>query len=247
VHRSLCPQCGWRLLAPVPDDLAFGDEDRYPAGVVRYQDGETAACDPEGQQPDWRNDLLWRRFRSIRSLSSTSYQLRGHEHVRREEYGWQAEHSATYLPSSIPAGPVQLFGIAVLQEGRAHLRDLGSTRSNCFHPPIAMLTGMGLCTTNYFTTDHDLGWYGRDRKTCANHEFARLIRACHQNGVRFFADVVMAFSARNPYRSINFPISFVKANAGDPEEYSQASGDDGFGSDLFKYIMRSRPTIHSGR
>jgi 1,4-alpha-glucan branching enzyme len=227
----------WRLLAPVPNDPAFGNEDRNPAGVVRYQDGELLPCDPEGQQPDWRNDPPLETLPVNTQL--VIYELPTAWARTRKEGGIQVAGGtfrdvlALVDPSAVP---FSFFGLAVLQEGRAHLRDLGINALELLPPADSFVDGgWGYATTNYFTADHDLGWYGRDRKPAPTTELARLIRACHQNGVRFFADVVMAFAARNPYRAINFPDFFVKANSGDPEEYSQGVKRDGFGSDLFKY------------
>lgn len=227
----------WRLLAPDPDDPAFGDEDRYPAGVVRYQDGELLPCDSEGQQPDGRSDppletLPVNTQLVIYELPAAWARMRKEGGVRVAG-GTFRDVLALVDPDAVP---FSFFGVAALQEGRAHLRDLGINALELLPPADSYVDGgWGYATTNYFTTDHDLGWYGHDRKPAPTTEFARLILACHQNGVRFFADVVMAFSARNPYRSINFPDFFVKANAGDPEEYSQGIRRDGFGSDLFKY------------
>jgi 1,4-alpha-glucan branching enzyme len=227
----------WRLLSPRPDDPAFNDEDRYPAGVVLYKNGELLSCDPDGQRPDWRNDP------SLETLPVNTqlviYELPTAWARTRKQGGVQVA-SGTFRdvlalvdPASVP---FSFFGIAVLQEGRAHLRDLGVTAIELLPPADSFVSeGWGYATTNYFTPDHDLGSYSNERKRAPATELSRLIRACHQNGVRFFSDVVMAFAARNPYRSINFPDFFVQANSGDPEEYANGVRRDGFGSDLFKY------------
>ncbi|GCE31605.1 hypothetical protein KDA_70890 [Dictyobacter alpinus] len=227
----------WRLLGPRPDDAQFGEEDRYPAGVVLYRNGELLACDPDGQMPDWRNDPPLETLPVNTQL--VIYELPASWSRTRKEGGVEVAAGtfrdvlALVDPAAIP---FSFFGLAILQEGRAHLRDLGVTALELLPSADSFVKGgWGYATTNYFTADHDLGIYGRNRKPAPNTELARLIRACHQNGLRFFDDVVMAFSARNPYRSINFPDFFIKFDSGDPEEYSQGEHRDGFGSDLFKY------------
>lgn len=227
----------WRLLSPKPEDDAFGNEDRYPSSVVKYQDGKLVPCDPEGQSPDWRNDP------PLESLPVNTqlviYELPTAWARMRKEGGVQVAGGnfrdvlALVDPGAIP---FSFFGLTVLQEGRAHLRDLGITALELLPPADSYVDGgWGYATTNYFTADYSLGSYGKGKRPAPTTELARLIRACHQNGVRFFADVVMAFAARNPYRSINYADFFVKANSGDPEEYVGDIKRDGFGSDLFKY------------
>ncbi|GCE08844.1 alpha-amylase family glycosyl hydrolase [Dictyobacter aurantiacus] len=227
----------WRLMGPRPDDPAFGEEDRYPASVVLYKNGELLPCDPDGQQPDWRNDTPLEQLPVNTQL--VIYELPTAWARTRKEGGIMVAGGTfrDVLALVDPAAvPFSFFGLAVLQEGRAHLRDLGITALELLPPADSFVRGgWGYSTTNYLAADHDLGLYGRDRKSAPMTELARLIRACHQMGIRFFADMVMAFSARNPYRSINFPDFFVKADSGDPEEYSNGVRRDGFGSDLFKY------------
>ena len=45
----------WRLLAPrLPEP--FGEDDRDPAGVVKFQDGKLMSSDPGGETVDWEGD-----------------------------------------------------------------------------------------------------------------------------------------------------------------------------------------------
>ena len=227
----------WRLLAPPPDASNYRKEDCYPASVALYKDGELLSCDPDGQQIDWRGDPPLETLPVNTQL--VIYELPT-AWARSRKEGGVAVAKGTFrdVLALIDPGavPFSFFGVAVLQEGRAHLRDLGITALELLPPADSYVSeGWGYATTNYFTADYDLGHYSRGKKAAPATELARLIRGCHQNGVRFFSDVVMAFSARNPYRSINFPDFFVQANAGDPEEYSDGVKRDGFGSDLFKY------------
>ncbi len=110
----------WRLLAPRPDDPAFSDEDRYPASVVLYKDGELLPCDPERQQPDWRNDPPLETLPVNTQL--VIYELPTAWARTRKEGGIKVA-SGTFrdVLALVDPGavPFSFFGIAVLQEGRA--------------------------------------------------------------------------------------------------------------------------------
>jgi pullulanase len=43
------------LRAP-PLPRPFTDDDRGPAGVVKWRNGELVPCDPGGEEPAWDND-----------------------------------------------------------------------------------------------------------------------------------------------------------------------------------------------
>ena len=90
---------------------------------------------------------------------------------------------------------------------------------------------MGYGTANYFAADFDLGRPDSQVAPTASTDLANLIKVCHQNGLRFFVDVVMAFSRNNPYHNVNFLDFYIKWGSGDAEQGSR----DGFGGDLFKY------------
>src|SRR4029450_2802620 len=66
-------------------------------------------------------------------------------------------------------------------------------------------------------------------------DLAVLVTACHRHGLRFFADVVMAFATRYTYRYVNFLDFHVHRGTSDPEEDAR----DDFGGDLFKYTFRT--------
>ena len=168
----------WRLRAPRPDDPAFGEEDRYPAGIVLYKDGELVPCDPEGQRPDWRNDP------PLASLPVNTqlviYELPTAWARTRKEGGVMVAGGtfrdvlALVDPSAIP---FSFFGLTVLQEGRAHLRDLGINALELLPPADSYVNGgWGYATTNYLAADDDLGVYGRGQKPAPLSELSRLIR-----------------------------------------------------------------------
>jgi glycosidase len=89
----------------------------------------------------------------------------------------------------------------------------------------------GYATSNYFAADFDLGFPKGHASPTASADLTALVAACHRHGVRFFADVVMAFATRYAYRYVNFLDFHVHRGTGDPEEDAR----DDFGGDLFKY------------
>src|SRR5438105_3964837 len=89
----------------------------------------------------------------------------------------------------------------------------------------------GYATSNYFAADFDLGFPKGHASPTASADLTALVAGCHRLGVRFFADVVMAFATRYTYRYVNFLDFHVHRGTGDPEEDAR----DDFGGDLFKY------------
>lgn len=223
----------WRLLAPRPDG-PFGDDDRMPASVVRWKDGELSAADPGGEVADFSGEP------GIKSLPKNErlvlYELPT-AWARREDGAGSFQmadgtfRDARALVDSTVGGS-DFSGLPVLEKGRAHLRTLGVNGLELLPPADSYQDReWGYGTTNYFAPDYDLGFPERHLSPTANQDLADLIRACHQNGIRFFADVVMAFATRCPYREVNFLDLFVQFGTGDPEQAER----DGFGGDLFKY------------
>ncbi|NJL21474.1 MAG: hypothetical protein HC895_12625 [Leptolyngbyaceae cyanobacterium SM1_3_5] len=67
-------------------------------------------------------------------------------------------------------------------------------------------------------------------------DLANLIKVCHQHGIRFFLDAVMAFSRANPYHNVNFLDFYIQWKPiGAPDRDPEQGDRDGFGGDLFKY------------
>jgi pullulanase len=86
-----------------------------------------------------------------------------------------------------------------------------------------------------------------------NRDLTELVRTCHVHRVRFFVDVVMAFSKNHPYLAAVCDEFFIldpsKAKS-DPDAHNSRGSDDnnlrnGFGASLFRYGKRSRATIPS--
>jgi len=107
----------------------------------------------------------------------------------------------------------------------------------------------GYDTAHFLAPDHDLGFPEGNSSSTANMDIAALVVACHQRGIRFFVDMVMAFGRVEPYQTIdfdNFCIEDAKDHPDDPDALTsgRSAGHqdirDGFGSTLFRYTRQLR-------
>ena len=86
-------------------------------------------------------------------------------------------------------------GIPALSPGRSHLEELGINALELL--PIAdsfVEREWGYATSNYFAPDYDLGFPEGHASPTASGDLVNLVTACHEHGIRFFIDVVMAFA-----------------------------------------------------
>ena len=227
----------WRLLAPGVNEPSFGEDDRDPAAVIKFHDGRLLPCDPGGETVDWEGD------RSPETLPANNrlviYELPT-AWSRIGATGNEEVSVGTFrdVVSLIEAGAsaANFLGTAALDAGRAHLADLGANALELLPPADSFVDReWGYATSNYFAPDHDLGFPKGNLSPTPNTDLARLIKSCHGHGIRFFADMVMAFATRYAYQNINFLDFHVQANSGDPEEFNNGIRREGFGGDLFKY------------
>jgi pullulanase len=89
-----------------------------------------------------------------------------------------------------------------------------------------------------------LGYPEGDLSPTANKDLARLVDACHQKGIRFFIDAVMAFAKEEPYNHIDAPDFYIddpQADPNDPDAKTSGRADGSrdfrknFGSTLWRY------------
>lgn len=220
-----------RFPAPTPaqeNGIASFD----PASVVLYRGGQLVPCDPQGQTADWKGDSspaslptnnrlviyeLPTRWTRIRSTGQT-------------EVGNGTFRDVLALLIADKVAPT--FPTVTALKSRAHLIELGVTALELLPPADSdddLNWGYG--TANYLAADFNLGRPDDQDYPTASTDLVNLIKTCHQFGIRFFYDAVMAFSRNNPYRNVNFLDFYVEFGSGDPEQ----AGRDGFGGDLFKY------------
>jgi 1,4-alpha-glucan branching enzyme len=220
-----------RVEAPVPPESG-GVASFDPASVVLYQNGMLIPCDPQGETVHWDSDIPSDKLPSNNQLVIYELPTRW---ARIRSNGKIEEGNGTFrdaLALLIPeANSLTFPGLRTLNN-RAHLVELGINALELL-PPADSDDNLnwGYGTANYFAADFDLGRPDNQSAPTASTDLANLIKVCHQKGLRFFIDVVMAFSRNNPYHNINFLDFYIKWGSGDPEQ----GGRDGFGGDLFKY------------
>jgi len=223
-----------RFPAPVPSESG-GIASLDPASVVLYRNGQLIPCNADGQTVEWSGDrsqatlqpnnhlviyelpTRWSRIRS------TGEMIVGNGTFRDVLSLLESEQTAPNFPTVLALN------------NRAHLVELGVTALELLPPADSdddLNWGYG--TANYFAADFELGRQDGESASAASTsttDLANLIQVCHQNGLRFFVDAVMAFSRNNPYHNINFLDFYIQWGSRDPEQGSR----DGFGGDLFKY------------
>ncbi|MFI7542859.1 alpha-amylase family glycosyl hydrolase [Actinoplanes sp. NPDC049599] len=220
----------WRLLSPRLGPPYTG-EDRWPAGVVKWRDGELRRCDPDGAEPAPPAPAP-----DLPANNRTVYYKLPTTWARRSP-GGGAEFAVGTFPDVLAlidpdAEPANLRGVRALEPGRAHLRELGISTLEL--NPIAdthVIREWGYATSNYLAPDQDLSFPAGFSAPAPQRTLAELVDACHAAGIRFGYDVVMAFAQRAPYREINYPDFFVRPGVGDPEQ----AGRQDWGGNLWKY------------
>lgn len=220
-----------RLQAPLPQEsggISSGD----PASVVLYKNGELVPCDPGGETANWEEDTPLKQLSQNNQLVIYELPTRW---TRINSNGGIEQGNGTFqdvvaLIKSDAIAPD--FPTVSTLNNRAHLQELGVNALELLPPSDSdddLEWGYG--TSNYFAADFSLGRSDSQSVATASVDLVNLIKTCHNNGLRFFVDAVMAFSRNNSYHNINFPDFYVQAGSGDPEQ----SNRDGFGGDLFKY------------
>ncbi|MCC5604222.1 alpha-amylase family glycosyl hydrolase [Nostoc favosum] len=220
-----------RLLAPTPSELG-GVTSFDPAGVVLYQNKTLIPCDPQGQTVNWEGDAPLETLPTNNQLVIYELPTRW---TKINSNGLIEEGIGTFrdvLALLIPEAIAPNFPILSALNNRAHIVELGINALELLPPEDSDDNlNWGYGTANYFAADFDLGRPDSQSAPTASTDLANLIKVCHQQGLRFFVDVVMAFSRNNPYHNVNFLEFYIKWASGDPEQGSR----DGFGGDLFKY------------
>ncbi len=220
-----------RCPAPVPTEKG-GIASFDPASVVLYKNGQLVPCDPEGKTVDWQGD------RSSDTLPTNNRLVIYELPTRWSRIGSSGETivgTGTFrdvVSLLVTAETAPTFPSVRALKNRAHLAELGVNALELLPPEDSDDNlNWGYGTNNYFAADFDLGRPEGQIIPTASTDLANLIATCHQQGLRFFLDAVMAFSRNNPYHNINFLDFYIKWGSGDPEQGNR----DGFGGDLFKY------------
>jgi len=230
----------WRLCSP-PLPAPYDADDEDPAAVVKFSGGRLVACDPSGlaveatpaiepQAAAPNNQIV------IYELPTTWTRVNVHGDP---EIGVGTFRDVLSLIQP-EATAVNFDGLAALVTGRSHVEELGVNTLELL--PIAdsfVDREWGYATSNYFAPDHDLGFPKSHSSPTPNQSLVQLVTACHERGIRFFLDVVMAFATRAPLENINFPDYHIDPlrEPADPDTH-QSGGQgvrDGFGGRLWRY------------
>jgi pullulanase len=234
----------WRLQAdPLPGP--YNDDDRDPAAVVLFRNGELIPCDADGTVPARAPSLAQpkapRNNRLVIYELPTSWASTDPQGDPQIGVGTFRDVRAL-VDAAAPAA--NFSGIPALSPGRSHLEELGINALELL--PIAdsfVDREWGYATSNYFAPDYDLGFPKGHTSPTASGDLVNLVTACHDRGIRFFIDVVMAFATHGPMENVNFDEYHIdpQRSPNDPDA-GQSGGQgtrDGFGGRLWRYGLRA--------
>ena len=225
----------WRLesaLLPPPYD----DQDRDPAAVVLFKNNKLVVCDPGGEVPTWTGDAALKSLPQNNRLVIYELPTRWTKNISGStvEVSVGTFRDVRALVETDETG-ANFEGLSVLRAGTAYLRELGVNALELLPPADSFVKReWGYATSNYLAADFDLGFPEGNVSPTASTDLVDLVRACHQVGIRFFIDVVMAFATRAPHENLNFSDFHVQRGTGDPEEDDRQD----FGGKLMKYNFR---------
>ncbi|MDP9696708.1 UNVERIFIED_ORG: 1,4-alpha-glucan branching enzyme [Arthrobacter globiformis] len=217
------------------------EDSRAPAAVVKFSGGKLVGCEAAGEdfvpvaETDSRNSPANARL-VIYELPTSWTRMTPDDDV---EVGVGTFRDVAALVDE-PSGPANFAGVAVLERGRSHLGDLGINALELLPPADSFVSReWGYATSNYLAPDFDLGLPSHNTSPTPNVDLARLVNLCHQHGIRFFADVVMAFGTRAPLENVNFRDFHIDPDAEPDDPDAQQSGAQGrrygFGGTLWRY------------
>lgn len=220
-----------RLEAPIPSEQG-GISSYDPASVVLYRNGELIPCDPSGETVNWEGDPPSTQLPQNNRLVIYELPTRW---TRIDSSGGVEQGNGTFKDVTallVSEAIAPTFPTVDAVNNRAHLKELGINALELLPPADSDdVLEWGYGTSNYFAADFNLGRPDSQNVSTASFDLVNLIKTCHQQGLRFFVDTVMAFSRNNSYHNINFLDFYVQFDSGDPEQNNR----DGFGGDLFKY------------
>jgi pullulanase len=230
----------WRLLAPsLPAPHIADDQD--PAAVVKFQNGQLVSCDPGGETFEPARAIA--EGKSAPNNRMVIYELPtswARMNIQNEpEIGVGTFRDVIALVDENAEG-ANFANIPALQPSRSHLRDLGINALELL--PLAdsfVNREWGYATSNYFAPDHDLGFPEGHSSPTPNTDLVNLVNLCHERGIRFVIDVVMAFGTRAAMENVNFPDFHIDADAEPNNPDANQSGGQGrrnnFGGKLWHY------------
>lgn len=232
----------YRLKAPcIPKEFCTDDQD--PSSVVKFQNGELIAADPDGATFTVSTDAAMLKRLSPNNrlviyelpVSWARIGMDGRAEIDIGSFG----DVLALIRKSVEGANFRTT--VALKVGRSHLEELGANALELLPPSDSCYPRQwGYGTSNYFAPDFDLGMPHGATSPAAGKGLADVVTALHTKGIRFFTDMVMAFAKNYPYQNINYLDFNVQYNSGDPEQQlPDGRSRDGFGADLFKYNYKT--------
>jgi 1,4-alpha-glucan branching enzyme len=230
----------WRVLAP---RTAASDSIQYPASVIKFSNGTLVVPDVPtnegGETGDVDLEALAPNNRLVIYELPTTW-------TRSSEVGGRLMGVGTFrdVTALIDADVegANFDDLDITRVGSAYLRDLGVNAIELLPPADSLYNRQwGYGTTNYFAPDYELGFPLAFESPAPNGLLYELIRTCHSRGIRFFVDVVMAFSKDNPYLVANAEDFFILDPSREPDSPDARNSRpgheerNGYGASLFRY------------
>lgn len=240
VTDPLARTVDWRLRANALGGI-YGEDDRDPAAVVKYLGGELVPCDAAGETfvpaPLLPTAYAPTNNRLVIYELPTSWTQTNPDGTPGVGVGTFRDVAAL-VDAQTPGA--NFTGCAALALGRSHLQELGINALELLPPADSFVNReWGYATSNYLAPDYDLGFPEGNTSPTANLDLTVLVSLCHARGIRFFADVVMAFGTRAPLENVNFEdFHLDAAQRPDDVDANQSGGHgrrDGFGGTLWRY------------
>jgi 1,4-alpha-glucan branching enzyme len=235
----------WRLFPPGTTDTT------QPAAVLKFENGGLVAADPGGEVGRFGDEPAQDQMPANNRL--VIYELPTAWSVGRTVGGVERDVGTFRDVRALvdeAVGGANFAGLSLLDRQYSYLTDLGVNALELLPPADSFFKReWGYDTAHFLAPDHELGFPEGNASPTANQDLTDLVAACHRHGVRFFIDVVMAFSREEAYQHIDRPGFYIDDpdhHRGDPDAWT--SGRDGggqpeirngFGSVLFRY---STPT-----
>ncbi len=235
----------WQLLADKPNDPHYSDDDAYPAAVIKYSAGKLVTCDIGGEElivsPNTDLSALAPNNQLVIYELPTAWARIGNSGER--ESGVGSFSDVTALIDTDEAGS-NFTDLGVVQKGRSYLTELGVNALELLPAADSFYEReWGYDTTNFLAPDFELGYPTGYSWSVANRDLQTLIATCHDYGLRFFNDTVMAFAKENAYLAAATNDLFIldpASNPSDPDAHNSRGNDsgdlrNGYGNVLFRY------------
>jgi pullulanase len=217
-------------------------EGNQPAAIVKFAGGELLACDASGDAvslPDSGNlDRLPPNNQMV------IYELPA-AWTRQPPGGGSERGVGTFrdVLALVKHGVdgANFSDLAVTDEGRAYLQDLGVNAVELLPPADSIFQReWGYGTSHFMAPDMELGMPDGYSWPTTNEDLRQLTDAFHEHGIRLFVDSVLGFAREGPWQHIAFDeFHIVPGGApdSDPDIWTSRPNErrQDWGSKLFRY------------